>query len=156
MEPKLLADGILAIPVIPGTSYKDGAPIAVMMLHTDGSYEVIKTPLTCGDWMKMSYSGGEIRYTKHRNCGRVTYHSNGVFHRYRVRNPYNRIDRLVETEVWSDGRVESRDYVPEGSRYTMLKKSGWAAHCGQCRKRQPDHQRTVVLGYQLEWGRSGT
>ena len=44
MEPKLLADGTLAIPVIPKTGYKDGAPIAVMMLHTDGSYEVSETP----------------------------------------------------------------------------------------------------------------
>lgn len=121
MEPKLLADGILAIPVIPGTSYKDGAPIAVMMLHTDGSYEVIKTPLTCGDWMKMSYSGGEIRYTSTETAGESLIIRTEYSTDIGVRNPYNRIDRLVETEVWSDGRVESRDYVPEGSRYTMLK-----------------------------------
>lgn len=121
MEPKLLADGILAIPVIPGTSYKDGAPIAVMMLHTDGSYEVIKTPLTCGGWMKMSYSGGEIRYTSTETAGESLIIRTEYSTDIGVRNPYNRIDRLVETEVWSDGRVESRDYVPEGSRYTMLK-----------------------------------
>lgn len=119
MEPKLLADGILAIPVIPGTSYKDGAPIAVMMLHTDGSYEVIKTPLTCGDWMKMSYSGGEIRYTSTETAGESLIIRTEYSTDIGVRNPYNRIDRLVETEVWSDGRVESRDYVPEGYIYTM-------------------------------------
>lgn len=119
MEPKLLADGTLAIPVIPGTSYKDGAPIAVMMLHTDGSYEVIKTPLTCGGWMKMSYSGGEIRYTSTETAGESLIIRTEYSTDIGVRNPYNRIDRLVETEVWSDGRVESRDYVPEGCIYTM-------------------------------------
>lgn len=119
MEPKLLADGILAIPVIPETSYKDGAPIAVMMLHTDGSYEVIKTPLTCGGWMKMSYSGGEIRYTSTETAGESLIIRTEYSTDIGVRNPYNRIDRLVETEVWSDGRVESRDYVPEGYIYTM-------------------------------------
>ena len=119
MEPKLLADGTLAIPVIPGTSYKDGAPIAVMMLHTDGSYEVIKTPLTCGGWMKMSYSGGEIRYTSTETAGESLIIRTEYSTDIGVRNPYNRIDRLVETEVWSDGRVESRDYVPEGYIYTM-------------------------------------
>lgn len=119
MEPKLLADGILAIPVIPKTGYKDGAPIAVMMLHTDGSYEVIKTPLTCGGWMKMSYSGGEIRYTSTETAGESLIIRTEYSTDIGVRNPYNRIDRLVETEVWSDGRVESRDYVPEGYIYTM-------------------------------------
>lgn len=119
MEPKLLADGTLAIPVIPGTSYKDGASIAVMMLHTDGSYEVIKTPLTCGGWMKMSYSGGEIRYTSTETAGESLIIRTEYSTDIGVRNPYNRIDRLVETEVWSDGRVESRDYVPEGCIYTM-------------------------------------
>lgn len=119
MEPKLLADGTLAIPAIPGTSYKDGAPIAVMMLHTDGSYEVIKTPLTCGGWMKMSYSGGEIRYTSTETEGESLIIRTEYSTDIGVRNPYNRIDRLVETEVWSDGRVESRDYVPEGYIYTM-------------------------------------
>ena len=119
MEPKLLADGTLAIPVIPKTSYKDGAPIAVMMLHTDGSYEVIKTPLTCGGWMKMSYSGGEIRYTSTETAGESLIIRTEYSTDIGVRNPYNRIDRLVETEVWSDGRVESRDYVPEGYIYTM-------------------------------------
>lgn len=119
MEPKLLADGTLAIPVIPKTSYKDGAPIAVMMLHTDGSYEVIETPLTCGGWMKMSYSGGEIRYTSTETAGESLIIRTEYSTDIGVRNPYNRIDRLVETEVWSDGRVESRDYVPEGYIYTM-------------------------------------
>lgn len=121
MEPKLLADGTMAIPVIPKTGYKDGAPIAVIMLHTDGSYEVIETPLTCGGWMKMSYTGGEIRYTSTETAGESLIIRTEYSTDIGVRNPYNRIDRLVETEVWSDGRVESRDYVPEGSRYTMLK-----------------------------------
>lgn len=119
MEPKLLADGTLAIPVIPGTSYKDGASIAVMMLHTDGSYEAIETPLTCGGWMKMSYSGGEIRYTSTETAGESLIIRTEYSTDIGVRNPYNRIDRLVETEVWSDSRVESRDYVPEGYIYTM-------------------------------------
>ena len=119
MEPKLLADGTMAIPVIPKTGYKDGAPIAVMMLHTNGSYEVIETPLTCGDWMKMSYSGGEIRYTSTESAGESLIIRTEYSTDIGVRNPYNRIDRLVETEVWSDGRVESRDYVPEGYIYTM-------------------------------------
>lgn len=119
MEPKLLADGTMAIPVIPKTGYKDGAPIAVMMLHTDGSYEVIETPLTCGDWMKMSYSGGEIRYTSTETAGESLIIQTEYSTDIGVRNPYNRTDRLVETEVWSDGRVESRDYVPEGNIYTM-------------------------------------
>lgn len=119
MEPKLLADGTLAIPVIPGISYKDGAPIAVMMLRTDGSYEVIETPLTCGNWMKTSYQSGKVRETSTVAAEgsiiiRTVYSTDTG-----MRNPYNRTDRLVETEVWSDGRVESRDYVPEGNIYTM-------------------------------------
>lgn len=119
MEPKLLADGTLAIPVIPKTGYKDGAPIAVMMLHTDGSYEVIETPLTCGNWMKASYQSGKARETSTVAAEgsiiiRTVYSTDTG-----MRNPYNRTDRLVETEVWSDGRVESRDYVPEGNIYTM-------------------------------------
>ena len=119
MEPKLLADGTMAIPVIPKTGYKDGAPIAVMMLRTDGSYEVIETPLTCGGWMKTSYQSGKARETSTVAAdGSIiirTVYSTDIG----VRNPYNQIDRLVETEVWSDGRVESRDYVPEGNIYTM-------------------------------------
>lgn len=119
MEPKLLADGTMAIPVIPKTGYKDGAPIAVMMLRTDGSYEVIETPLTCGNWMKTSYQSGKARETSTVAAdGSIiirTVYSTDIG----VRNPYNQIDRLVETEVWSDGRVESRDYVPEGNIYTM-------------------------------------
>ena len=119
MEPKLLADGTMAIPVIPKTGYKDGAPIAVMMLHTDGSYEVIETPLTCGNWMKVSYQSGKVRETSTVAAEgsiiiRTVYSTDTG-----MRNPYNRTDRLVETEVWSDGRVESRDYVPEGNIYTM-------------------------------------
>lgn len=119
MEPKLLGDGTLAIPVIPGISYKDGAPIAVMMLRTDGSYEVIETPLTCGNWMKTSYQSGKVRETstvaaEESIIIRTVYSTDTG-----MRNPYGRTDRLVETEVWSDGRVESRDYVPEGNIYTM-------------------------------------
>lgn len=121
MEPKLLADGTLAIPVIPGTSYKDGAPIAVMMLHTDGSYEAIKTPLTCGGWMRNVFDNTigrdtETEATRESIIIRTEYSQNvgTVFGYYQP-------TRVVETEVWSDGRLESRDYVPEGSRYTMLK-----------------------------------
>lgn len=121
MEPKLLADGTMAIPVIPGTSYKDGAPIAVMMLHTDGSYEVIKTPLTCGGWMRNVFDNTigrdtETEATRESIIIRTEYSQNvgTVFGYYQP-------TRVVETEVWSDGRLESRDYVPEGSRYTMLK-----------------------------------
>lgn len=121
MEPKLLADGILAIPVIPGTSYKDGAPIAVMMLHTDGSYTAVETPLTCGGWMRNVFDNTigrdtETEATRESIIIRTEYSQNvgTVFGYYQP-------TRVVETEVWSDGRLESRDYVPEGSRYTMLK-----------------------------------
>lgn len=121
MEPKLLADGTLAIPVIPGTSYKDGAPIAVMMLHTDGSYEAIKTPLTCGGWMRNVFDNTigrdtETEATRESIIIRTEYSQN-----VGTTFGYYQPTRVVETEVWSDGRVESRDYVPEGSRYTMLK-----------------------------------
>ena len=121
MEPKLLADGTMAIPVIPKTGYKDGAPIAVMMLHTDGSYEVIKTPLTCGDWLRTEYNAGkaidtDTEATEQSIIIRTTYSDDvGVGFSYYEQT------RVVETEVWADGRVESRDYVPEGSRYSMRK-----------------------------------
>ncbi len=121
MEPKLLADGTMAVPVISGTSYKDGEPIAVLMLHTDGSYNVIETPLTCGDWMKMGYSSRETRYTSTETTGESLIIRTEYSTDIGMRNPYNRIDRLVETEVWSDGRVESRDYVPENSLYYVCK-----------------------------------
>lgn len=121
MEPKLLADGTMAIPVIPKTGYKDGAPIAVMMLHTDGSYEVIETPLTCGDWLRTEYNAGkaidtDTEATEQSVIIRTTY-SDDVG----VGFSYYEPTRVVETEVWADGRVESRDYVPEGSRYSMRK-----------------------------------
>ena len=118
MEPKLLADGTLAIPVIRG-DYEDGKTIAVVLLRLDGSYTAVETPLTCGGWMKMSYTGGEIRYTSTETAGESLIIRTEYSTDIGVRNPYNRIDRLVETEVWSDGRVESRDYVPEGYIYTM-------------------------------------
>jgi len=121
MEPKLLADGTMAIPVIPKTGYKDGAPIAVIMLHTDGSYEVIETPLTCGDWLRTEYNAGkaidtDTEATEQSVIIRTTY-SDDVG----VGFSYYEPTRVVETEVWADGRVESRDYVPEGSRYSMRK-----------------------------------
>ena len=50
MEPKLLADGTLAIPAIRG-DYEDGKTIAVVLLRLDGSYTAVETPLTCGGWM---------------------------------------------------------------------------------------------------------
>ena len=98
-----------------------GIGVAVVLLRLDGSYTAVETPLTCGGWMKMSYTGGEIRYTSTETAGESLIIRTEYSTDIGVRNPYNRIDRLVETEVWSDGRVESRDYVPEGSRYTMLK-----------------------------------
>ena len=121
MEPKLLADGTMAVPVISGTSYKDGEPIAVLMLHTDGSYNVIETPLTCGDWMRTAFGNTTGRNTETEATGesviiRTTYSAD-----VGVGFSYYEPTRVVETEVWTDGRVESRDYVPEGSQYTMLK-----------------------------------
>lgn len=120
MEPKLLADGTLAIPVIRG-DYKDGKTIAVVLLRLDGSYTAVETPLTCGGWMRNVFDntigrGTETEATRESIIIRTEYSQNvgTVFGCYQP-------TRVVETEVWSDGRVESRDYVPEGSRYTMLK-----------------------------------
>ena len=120
MSPRLLEDGTMAIPAIRG-DYEEGKTIAVVLLRLDGSYTAVETPLTCGDWMKMSYLSREIRYT----VTVATEESLIIRTEYAtdigVRNPYNRIDRLVETEVWADGRVESRDYVPENSLYYVCK-----------------------------------
>lgn len=120
MEPKLLADGTLAIPVIRG-DYEDGKTIAVVLLRLDGSYTAVETPLTCGGWMRNVFDntigrGTETEATRESIIIRTEYSQNvgTVFGYYQP-------TRVVETEVWSDGRVESRDYVPEGSRYTMLK-----------------------------------
>lgn len=120
MEPKLLADGTLAIPVIRG-DYEDGKTIAVVLLRLDGSYTAVETPLTCGGWMRNVFDntigrGTETEATRESIIIRTEYSQNvgTVFGCYQP-------TRVVETEVWSDGRVESRDYVPEGSRYTMLK-----------------------------------
>mgnify|MGYP005939772607 FL=1 len=120
MEPKLLADGTMAIPVIRG-DYEDGKTIAVVLLRLDGSYTAVETPLTCGGWMRNVFDntigrGTETEATRESIIIRTEYSQNvgTVFGYYQP-------TRVVETEVWSDGRVESRDYVPEGSRYTMLK-----------------------------------
>lgn len=120
MEPKLLADGTMAIPVIRG-DYEDGKAIAVVLLRLDGSYTAVETPLTCGGWMRNVFDNTIGRDTETEATGesiiiRTEYSQNvgTVFGYYQP-------TRVVETEVWSDGRVESRDYVPEGSRYTMLK-----------------------------------
>lgn len=120
MEPKLLADGTLAIPAIRG-DYEDGKTIAVVLLRLDGSYTAVETPLTCGGWMRNVFDntigrGTETEATRESIIIRTEYSQNvgTVFGCYQP-------TRVVETEVWSDGRVESRDYVPEGSRYTMLK-----------------------------------
>lgn len=120
MSPRLLADGTMAIPVIRG-DYEDGKTIAVVLLRLDGSYTAVETPLTCGGWMRNVFDntigrGTETEATRESIIIRTEYSQNvgTVFGYYQP-------TRVVETEVWSDGRVESRDYVPEGSRYTMLK-----------------------------------
>ena len=118
MEPKLLADGTMAIPVIRG-DYEDGKTIAVVLLRLDGSYTAVETPLTCGGWMRNVFDntigrGTETEATRESIIIRTEYSQNvgTVFGYYQP-------TRVVETEVWSDGRVESRDYVPEGYIYTM-------------------------------------
>lgn len=120
MSPRLLADGTMAIPVIRG-DYEDGKTIAVVLLRLDGSYTAVETPLTCGGWMRNVFDntigrGTETEATRESIIIRTEYSQNvgTVFGYYQP-------TRVVETEVWSDGRLESRDYVPEGSRYTMLK-----------------------------------
>lgn len=120
MSPRLLADGTMAIPVIRG-DYEDGKTIAVVLLRLDGSYTAVETPLTCGGWMRNVFDNTigrdtETEATRESIIIRTEYSQNvgTVFGYYQT-------TRVVETEVWSDGRVESRDYVPEGSRYTMLK-----------------------------------
>lgn len=118
MEPKLLADGTLAIPVIRG-DYEDGKTIAVVLLRLDGSYTAVETPLTCGGWMRNVFDntigrGTETEATRESIIIRTEYSQNvgTVFGYYQP-------TRVVETEVWSDGRLESRDYVPEGDIYRM-------------------------------------
>lgn len=120
MSPRLLADGTMAIPVIRG-DYEDGKTIAVVLLRLDGSYTAVETPLTCGGWMRNVFDNTigrdtETEATRESIIIRTEYSQNvgTVFGYYQP-------TRVVETEVWSDGRLESRDYVPEGSRYTMLK-----------------------------------
>ena len=118
MEPKLLADGTLAIPVIRG-DYEDGKTIAVVLLRLDGSYTAVETPLTCGGWMRNVFDNTigrdtETEATRESIIIRTEYSQNvgTVFGCYQP-------TRVVETEVWSDGRLESRDYVPEGDIYRM-------------------------------------
>lgn len=118
MEPKLLADGTLAIPVIRG-DYEDGKTIAVVLLRLDGSYTAVETPLTCGGWMRNVFDNTigrdtETEATRESIIIRTEYSQNvgTVFGYYQT-------TRVVETEVWSDGRLESRDYVPEGDIYRM-------------------------------------
>lgn len=120
MEPKLLADGTMAIPVIRG-DYEDGKTIAVVLLRLDGSYTAVETPLTCGGWMRNVFDNTigrdtETEATRESIIIRTEYSQN-----VGTAFGYYQPTRVVETEVWSDGRLESRDYVPEGSRYTMLK-----------------------------------
>ena len=92
-----------------------------MLLRLDGSYTAVETPLTCGGWMRNVFDNTigrdtETEATRESIIIRTEYSKNvgTVFGYYQP-------TRVVETEVWSDGRLESRDYVPEGSRYTMLK-----------------------------------
>lgn len=120
MSPRLLADGTLAIPAIRG-DYEDGKTIAVVLLRLDGSYTAVETPLTCGGWMRNVFDNTigrdtETEATRESIIIRTEYSQNvgTVFGYYQP-------TRVVETEVWSDGRLESRDYVPEGSRYSMRK-----------------------------------
>lgn len=120
MEPKLLADGTMAIPVIRG-DYEDGKTIAVVLLRLDGSYTAVETPLTCGGWMRNVFDN-----TIGRDTGTEATRESIIIRTEYSQNVgttfgYYQPTRVVETEVWSDGRLESRDYVPEGSRYTMLK-----------------------------------
>lgn len=120
MSPRLLADGTLAIPVIRG-DYEDGKTIAVVLLRLDGSYTAVETPLTCGGWMRNVFDNTigrdtETEATRESIIIRTEYSQN-----VGTTFGYYQPTRVVETEVWSDGRLESRDYVPEGSRYTMLK-----------------------------------
>lgn len=118
MSPRLLADGTMAIPVIRG-DYEDGKTIAVVLLRLDGSYTAVETPLTCGGWMRNVFDntigrGTETEATRESIIIRTEYSQNvgTVFGYYQP-------TRVVETEVWSDGRLESRDYVPEGDIYRM-------------------------------------
>lgn len=120
MSPRLLADGTMAIPVIRG-DYEDGKTIAVVLLRLDGSYTAVETPLTCGGWMRNVFDNTigrdtETEATRESIIIRTEYSKN-----VGTAFGYYQPTRVVETEVWSDGRLESRDYVPEGSRYTMLK-----------------------------------
>lgn len=120
MEPKLLADGTMAIPVIRG-DYEDGKTIAAVLLRLDGSYTAVETPLTCGGWMRNVFDNTigrdtETEATRESIIIRTEYSQN-----VGTTFGYYQPTRVVETEVWSDGRLESRDYVPEGSRYSMRK-----------------------------------
>lgn len=120
MSPRLLADGTMAIPVIRG-DYEDGKTIAVVLLRLDGSYTAVETPLTCGGWMRNVFDNTigrdtETEATRESIIIRTEYSQN-----VGTTFGYYQPTRVVETEVWSDGRLESRDYAPEGSRYTMLK-----------------------------------
>lgn len=121
MQGQMLADGTMAFPVIRDGEYADGKPIAVLMVHTDGSYNVIETLLTCGKWMRTNYTAGkaidtDTEATEQSIIIRTTYSED-----VGVGFSYYEPTRIVETEVWADGKVESRDYVPEGNRYTMRK-----------------------------------
>ena len=118
MEPKLLADGTLAIPVIRG-DYEDGKIIAVVLLRLDGSYTAVETPLTCGGWMRNVFDN-----TIGRDTGTEATRESIIIRTEYSQNVgtafgYYQPTRVVETEVWSDGRLESRDYVPEGDIYRM-------------------------------------
>ncbi len=120
MSPRLLADGTMAIPVIRG-DYEDGKTIAVVLLRLDGSYTAVETPLTCGGWMRNVFDN-----TIGRDTGTEATRESIIIRTEYSQNVgtvfgYYQPTRVVETEVWSDGRLESRDYVPEGSRYSMLK-----------------------------------
>lgn len=118
MSPRLLADGTMAIPVIRG-DYEDGKTIAVVLLRLDGSYTAVETPLTCGGWMRNVFDN-----TIGRDTGTEATRESIIIRTEYSQNVgtvfgYYQPTRVVETEVWSDGRLESRDYVPEGDIYRM-------------------------------------
>ena len=112
--PRLLRDGTLAFPAIEG-DYEDGKPIAVVLLRPDGSRETVNTPLTCGEWLVNGYGADKTQWvTDTCNKGDSMLLRTEYMTDIGTGNPWMRIDRIVEVEVWSDGRMESRDYTPEG------------------------------------------
>ncbi len=107
-------DAAAFFPAIEG-DYEDGKPIAVVLLRPDGSRETVNTPLTCGEWLVNGYGADKTQWvTDTCNKGDSMLLRTEYMTDIGTGNPWMRIDRIVEVEVWSDGRMESRDYTPEG------------------------------------------